>query len=232
LRAGLAISRYINSGHICTAPDHILVWPEVKDEFVHEVGEAIREFYGDDPKQSPDYGRVINDRNFERLTGFLGSGTIAFGGQTDPEQRYIAPTVLTDVSVDSPIMPDEVFGPILPVLEIDSVAKVIDWVNSHPRPLGLYIFAEDDDVAEQILDATESGDACVNDCSIQPLIPELPFGRGRELRDGQIPRPVRLRGIHQRPRRALPRRQARPRRQVPPYSEHERMHGIIGKLMP
>jgi aldehyde dehydrogenase (NAD+) len=106
----------------------------------------------------------------------LGSGTIAVGGQTDPAERYIAPTVLTDVSVDSPIMQDEVFGPVLPVLEIDSVEKVIDWVNSHPRPLELYIFAEDDEVSERILEATESGDACVNDCSIQPLIPELPFG--------------------------------------------------------
>jgi len=84
--------------------------------------------------------------------------------------------VLTDVSPDSPIMQDEVFGPILPVLEIDSVGAVIDWVNSHPRPLGLYIFTEHSEVSEQILDATESGDACVNDCSIQPLIPELPFG--------------------------------------------------------
>lgn len=140
--------------------------------------------------------------------------------------------MLTDVPVDSPIMQDEVFGPILPVLEIDSVAKVIDWVNSHPRPLGLYIFAEDDEVSGQILDATESGDACVNDCSIQPLIPELPFGGVGNSGDGQIPRPVRLRGIHQRPRRALPRRETRPQRQIPPYSEHEPMNGIIQKLMP
>lgn len=172
----IAFSRYVNSGHICTAPDHVLVWPEVKDEFVGYVQEAIREFYGDDPKQSPDYGRVINRKNFDRLVAFMGSGTIAAGGESDPDELYIAPTVLVDVAVDSPIMQDEVFGPILPILEIDSVEAVIDWVNEHPQPLGLYVFADDEDVAEQILEATNSGDACVNDCSIHPMIPELPFG--------------------------------------------------------
>ena len=228
----IAFSRYINSGHICTAPDHVLVWPEVKDEFVHEVGEAIREFYGDDPKQSPDYGRVINDRNFERLAGFLGSGTIAFGGQTDPAERYIAPTVLTDVSVDSPIMQDEVFGPILPVLEIDSVAKVIDWVNSHPRPLGLYIFAEDDEIAEQILDATESGDACVNDCSIQPLIPELPFGGVGNSGMGKYHGRYGFEAFTNARGVLYHGAKLDPSVKYPPYSEHKRMHRLIGKLMP
>jgi aldehyde dehydrogenase (NAD+) len=108
--------------------------------------------------------------------GLLGSGRVAVGGQSDTADRYIAPTVLVDVSPDSPIMQDEVFGPILPVLEIESVEAVIEWVNSRPRPLGLYVFAEDLDVAERILNATESGDAAINDCTIQPLVPELPFG--------------------------------------------------------
>jgi aldehyde dehydrogenase (NAD+) len=174
----IAFGRFVNSGHICTAPDHVLVWPEVKDELVAELKQAITEFYGEDPKESPDYGRVINKGNFDRLAAFLGAenGTIAHGGETDPDERFIAPTVLVDVPVDSPIMQDEVFGPILPVLEIESIDEVIDWVNEHPRPLGLYVFAEEEDVAERILDATNSGDACVNDCSIHPLVPELPFG--------------------------------------------------------
>jgi len=174
----IAFSRFINSGHICTAPDHVLVWPEVKDELVSELKQAITDFYGEDPKASPDYGRVVNRRNFDRLASFLeeGNGTIAAGGESDPDELYIAPTVLVDVPVDSPIMQDEVFGPILPVLEIDSVEAVIDWVNERPRPLGLYVFAEDEDVAERILEATNSGDACVNDCSVHPLVPELPFG--------------------------------------------------------
>src|SRR5262252_5859531 len=172
----IAYGRYINSGHICTAPDHVLVWPEIKEAFVRHMADAIREFYGDDPKRSPDYGRVINRRNFDRLLGLLGSGKVAVGGHTDVEERYIAPTVLVDVSPDSPIMQEEVFGPILPVLEISSVEAVVEWVNQRPRPLGLYVFAEDLDVAERIIEATESGDAAINDCAIHPLIPELPFG--------------------------------------------------------
>ena len=172
----IAYGRFINSGHTGTAPDHVLVWPEAKDELVGHLKDAITEFYGDDPKQSPDYGRVINRRNFDRLAAFMDSGTIAAGGETDPDELYIAPTVLVDVPVDSPIMQEEVFGPILPVLEIDSVEAVIDWVNERPSPLGLYIFSRDDEVVERILGATNSGDACVNDCSVHPLIPELPYG--------------------------------------------------------
>jgi aldehyde dehydrogenase (NAD+) len=172
----IAYGRFLNSGHICTAPDHVLVWPEVKDELVAELKKTLQEWYGGDPKESPDYGRIINRRNFDRLAGFLGSGTIAVGGETDADELYIAPTVLVDVPVDSPIMQDEVFGPILPILEIDSVENVIDWVNERPRPLGLYVFSGDDDVVERIFEATDSGDACVNDCAVHPLIPELPFG--------------------------------------------------------
>jgi aldehyde dehydrogenase (NAD+) len=172
----IAYGRYMNSGHICTAPDHVLVWPDVKDAFVAQLVKTIRKFYGDEPKLSPDYGRVINDRNFDRLVGLLSSGKLVVGGQTDATERYIAPTVLVDVSPDSPIMQEEVFGPILPVLEIASVEAVIEWVNSRPRPLGLYVFAEDLAVAERILDATESGDAVINDCTIHPLLPEFPFG--------------------------------------------------------
>lgn len=172
----IAYGRYSNSGHICTAPDHVLVWPEVKDAFVQKLAETIREFYGDDPILSPDYGRVINRRSFDRLVALLASGKAAVGGQSDPTELYIAPTVLVDVSPESPIMQEEVFGPILPVLEISSIDAVIDWVNGLPSPLGLYVFAEDLAVAERILDATESGDAVVNDCALQPLVPELPFG--------------------------------------------------------
>jgi aldehyde dehydrogenase (NAD+) len=172
----IAYGRFMNSGHICTAPDHVLVWPEVKDEFVRHLTESIHEFYGDNPKTSPDYGRVINRRNFDRLVKFFGSGRIVVGGQSDPSELYIAPTVLVDVSLDSPIMQEEVFGPILPVLEIESVEAVIKWVNDRPSPLGLYVFAEDHEVVERILHATSSGDAEVNDCAIHPLFPELPFG--------------------------------------------------------
>jgi acyl-CoA reductase-like NAD-dependent aldehyde dehydrogenase len=172
----IAHGRFVNSGQICTAPDHVLVWPDVKDELVEHLVQTVHEFYGDDPQQSPDYGRVVNRKATERLAGLLASGRAVVGGRADPDDRYIAPTVLVDVAWDSPIMKEEIFGPILPVLEVDSVQAVIDWVNGHPAPLGLYIFAEDDDVVDEILSRTSSGDAVVNDCSLHPLIPELPFG--------------------------------------------------------
>jgi aldehyde dehydrogenase (NAD+) len=106
----------------------------------------------------------------------LDSGTVVVGGHADLDDLYIAPTVLVDVAWDSPIMQEEVFSPILPILEIRSVQGVIDWVNRNPHPLGLYVFAQDNHVVDQILSMTESGDAVVNDCSLHPLVPEVPFG--------------------------------------------------------
>jgi acyl-CoA reductase-like NAD-dependent aldehyde dehydrogenase len=228
----IAYGRYLNSGHICTAPDYVLVWPEVKDDFVRHLAQTIREFYGADPQQSPDYGRVINRKNFDRLVALLDSGTVAVGGQTDPDDLYIAPTVLVDVSPDSPIMQDEVFGPILPVLEIDSVEAVIAWVNRRPRPLGLYVFAEDLDVAERILDATESGDAAINDCTIHPLVPELPFGgvgnsgMGKYHGRWGFEAFTNARGVLYHSARIDP------GVRYPPYSQHTFERRIESKLMP
>jgi len=227
----IAFGRFVNSGHICTAPDHVLVWPEVKDELVAELKQAIRDFYGEDPKQSPDYGRVINRKNFDRLAGLIGSGTVAAGGQTDPDELYIAPTVLVDVPVDSPIMQEEVFGPILPVLAIGSVEAVIDWVNERPRPLGLYVFTEEEDVAERILEATNSGDACVNDCSVHPLVPELPFGgvgnsgMGKYHGRWGFEAFTNARGVlYHSPR-------LDPGVKYPPYAEHNREREVMEKLL-
>jgi hypothetical protein len=138
--------------------------------------EAILHFYGDEPQKSPDYGRIVSARHFDRLTALLASGTIYHGGQHDRADKFIAPTVLVNVSPDSPVMQEEIFGPILPVLEVENVQQVIDFVNARPSPHGLYAFAEDQHVAAQILDSTTSGDAAVNDCTIQPIIPDLPFG--------------------------------------------------------
>lgn len=227
----IAFGRFANSGHICTAPDHVLVWPEVKDELVAHLQETIHDFYGDDPKTSPDYGRVINRRTFDRLAGLIGSGTVVAGGETDAEELYIAPTVLTDVPVDSPIMQDEVFGPILPVLEIDSVDAVVDWVNERPDPLGLYVFSEDDSVAEQILERTSSGDACVNDCSVHPLVQQLPFGgvgnsgMGKYHGHWGFEAFTNARGVlyHS----AL----LDPGVKYPPYSEHTLEREVVQKLM-
>jgi aldehyde dehydrogenase (NAD+) len=168
--------RWNNAGQTCTATDYVLVFKDVARQFLGHLKETVLHFYGNDPQQSPDYGRIVSTHHFDRLVGLLGSGTIYHGGQHDRADKFIAPTVLVNVSPDSPVMQEEIFGPILPVLEVDSVQQVIDFVNARPSPLGLYLFAEDQRVTEQILNATTSGDAAVNDCTVQPLIHDLPFG--------------------------------------------------------
>jgi acyl-CoA reductase-like NAD-dependent aldehyde dehydrogenase len=172
----IAHGRWNNAGQTCTAPDYVLVFKDVAGPFLEQLKEAVLEFYGDDPQKSPDYGRIVNSHHFDRLTDLLASGTIVFGGRHDRSDRFIAPTVLVNVSPESPVMQEEIFGPILPVLEVDNVQEVIDFVNARPSPLGLYLFAEDQRVAQLILDSTTSGDAAVNDCTVQPIIHDLPFG--------------------------------------------------------
>jgi aldehyde dehydrogenase (NAD+) len=172
----IAHGRWNNAGQTCTAPDYVLVASNVLGSFLEQLRETMTEFYGEDPQKSADYGRIINLHHFDRLTGLLASGHIYHGGQYDRADRYIAPTVLVNVSPDSPAMLEEVFGPILPVIEVGNVQEVIDFINARPSPLGLYVFAEDQTVAEHILDSTASGDAVVNDCTLHPIIHDLPFG--------------------------------------------------------
>ncbi len=144
---------------------------------MEQLTETVIQFYGEDPQKSADYGRIINLHHFDRLVGLLESGgDIYHGGQNDRADRYIAPTVLVNVSPDSPAMQEEIFGPILPVLEVRTVQEAIDFINARPSPLGLYVFARDQAVAEQILDSTASGGAAVNDCTLQPIVHDLPFG--------------------------------------------------------
>ena len=172
----IAFGRWGNAGQTCTAPDYVLVFKDVAEPFLCHLKEAVLEFYGDDPQSSPDYSRIVNVHHFDRLTALLGSGAIYHGGQHDRDDRFIAPTVLVNVPADSPVMQEEIFGPILPVLEVGSVQEAIHFVNARPSPLGLYVFSENGLVTEQILDATLSGDAAVNDCTVQPIIHDLPFG--------------------------------------------------------
>ncbi len=172
----IAQGRWTNAGQTCTAPDYVLVFKDVVRPFLEQLKQALIQFYGEDPQKSPDYGRIVNERHFDRLAALLSSGTIYHGGHHDRGDRYIAPTVLVNVSPDSPVMQEEIFGPILPVLQVASVQEVIDFINSRPSPLGLYVFSEDQHAVEQILDRAPSGDAAVNDCTIQPIVHDLPFG--------------------------------------------------------
>jgi len=172
----IAHGRWLNAGQTCTAPDYALVAREVAPDFLGHLKAAILDFYGADPQKSPDYGRIVNARHFDRVKALLGSGTIFHGGQCDRDDLFVAPTVLTDVPPDAAVLRDEIFGPILPVLTVDGAEQAIRYVNARPHPLGLYVFARDRSVADRIFAETASGDAVFNDCAVHPIVRELPFG--------------------------------------------------------
>jgi aldehyde dehydrogenase (NAD+) len=172
----IAWGKWSNAGQTCVAPDYVLAHADIHDELLAKLSLTIREFYGEDPQQSPDYGRVVNTRHHKRLTSLLASGTPVAGGDHDINDRYIAPTVLRDVEPDSAIMQQEVFGPILPVLPIKNIDQAIDFVNDRPKPLALYIFSEDKVVQRRVIQETTSGGATVNHTWMHMAVTELPFG--------------------------------------------------------
>ncbi|MEM6255786.1 MAG: aldehyde dehydrogenase [Cyanobacteria bacterium P01_D01_bin.156] len=172
----IAWGKFINAGQTCIAPDYLLVDRTIKDAFLPKLTEAIGEFFGDDPAQSADLSRIINQRQFERLTGLLDSGTVLLGGQTDASTRYIAPTILDNVTWDADVMQDEIFGPILPVLTYEHLDEAIDCINARPKPLALYLFSRDRTKQQQVLTATSSGGVCLNDTVLHIGVPDLPFG--------------------------------------------------------
>jgi aldehyde dehydrogenase (NAD+) len=172
----IAWGKFVNAGQTCVAPDYLLVDESVHDKFLDKLSEAIGEFYGPDPQASGDYARIVNERHHDRLCKLMDSGDVVVGGKTDRANRYIAPTVLRGVSEDSPAMQDEIFGPILPVFSVKSLDEAIDFVNRRDKPLALYVFSKDKQVAERVLTSTSSGGVCVNDCLSHLVPPELPFG--------------------------------------------------------
>jgi aldehyde dehydrogenase (NAD+) len=172
----VAWGKFLNAGQTCIAPDYVLVTRTVADRFVEELRRSIFDFYGADPKTSPDYARIVDDRHCTRLVGLLDSGTIAVGGEHDESTRYVAPTVLRDVAPNSPAMLDEIFGPILPVITVETVDDAVTFVNERDKPLALYVFSRSSAVQQQILSQTSSGGVCVNATMYHLAVPGLPFG--------------------------------------------------------
>lgn len=168
--------RFFNAGQTCVAPDYVLVHESLEQPLLERLKAVITEFYGEDPQRSPDYARIINTRHFERLSKLLTSGEVVTGGQTDAAQRYIAPTVLRGITGDEPVMADEIFGPILPVLKVANVDEAIRFVNQRPKPLALYIFTKDKTTSDRVVERTSSGGVCINDVISHMLPPDLPFG--------------------------------------------------------
>ncbi|MGI9603486.1 MAG: aldehyde dehydrogenase family protein [Acidimicrobiales bacterium] len=174
----LAWGKFLNAGQTCIAPDYILVPAGKRDALVEAIETSVREFYGPDARTSADYARIVNERHLQRLTGLLDgeSGTVAFGSETDADDKYLAPTVVIDPDVDSPIMQQEIFGPILPIVTIDDTDEAIAFINERPKPLALYVFSSDDDTTDHIINQTSSGGVCVNHVILHIAPPELPFG--------------------------------------------------------
>jgi aldehyde dehydrogenase (NAD+) len=172
----IVYGKFFNAGQMCTAPDYVLVHDRVHDGLINRMVSTIREFYGDDPKQSPDFGRIINERHHARLTRLLGDTDVVTGGETDVSDRYVAPTILKNVGEDDAVMQEEIFGPILPVISIPSVESAIGFVNRHAKPLALYVFARDVKVQDRVLAGTSAGGTTVNHIWLHLGVPQLPFG--------------------------------------------------------
>jgi len=172
----VAWGKFFNAGQTCVAPDYVLVEDSIEAEFLEHLRGAIAAFYGEDPRASPDYARIVSDRHFERLTGFFGDGEVVTGGESAADERYIAPTVLREVPPAAPVMGEEIFGPVLPVLRVPGVDAAVEFVNDRPKPLALYVFTSTSDVADRVLGRTSSGGACVNDVVAHLTVPDLPFG--------------------------------------------------------
>jgi aldehyde dehydrogenase (NAD+) len=172
----VAWGKFLNAGQTCIAPDYVLVARGLEDRFVELVRRSVFDFYGNEPKDSPDYARIVNDSHYQRLVGLLESGTAAVGGDHDDATRYIAPTVLRDVMPESPVMQEEIFGPLLPVVSVNDAGEAIAFINGREKPLALYVFAQDGAVATRVLDETSSGGAAVNATMFHVAVPGLPFG--------------------------------------------------------
>ena len=172
----IAWGKWLNAGQTCVAPDYVMVHESVHQEFIDGLRDAIGSFYGDDPRSSVDYGRIVTHRHFERLRSLMSGGTPVIGGDSNADEKYISPTVLGNVDMDSQLMREEIFGPLLPVIPVKSVDTAIAHVNANPHPLALYVFAEKKSVVDAVLARTTAGGVTVNGTLMHLTSPHLPFG--------------------------------------------------------
>lgn len=168
--------KFLNAGQTCIAPDYLLVHEDVKVELLKELIAAIESFYGKHPHRHPDFTRIVNRNHFERLTEYLKNGEIVYGGIADEKHLTISPTILDGVSWDDPIMQDEIFGPILPVLTFTQIEEVKKEIAHAPNPLALYLFTENEQTQEWAIDNISFGGGCINDTLMHIANPNLPMG--------------------------------------------------------
>lgn len=171
-------AKFFNAGQSCVAPDYVLCSPATRDAMIPALREALREFYTQEPQSCPDFSRIVSQRHWSRLTQLLqkSSGKVVIGGGSDQQDKYFAPTVVVDVGEDDALMQDEIFGPILPIIAVESLEEAIEFVNRQEKPLALYAYSDESSVVQTVLEKTSSGGFCSNDGIIHMCLPTLPFG--------------------------------------------------------
>lgn len=172
----ICFGKFSNAGQTCVAPDYLLVHKNISQNLISELKKNILSFYGSNPKQSNDFGKIINMKHFERLKLLLQNQNIIFGGDLDSTNLFISPTLILNPNLDSNLMNEEIFGPILPIIEYSNLNKIISFINSKEKPLALYLFSTEDDIKNKILNNTSSGGVCINDTLIHITTNYLPFG--------------------------------------------------------
>jgi aldehyde dehydrogenase (NAD+) len=172
----IVYGKFVNAGQTCVAPDYVLVHEQVHDALVNRLVSTIREFYGDEPKESSDFARIINRQHYARLTGLLEGADIVVGGETNASDLYIAPTIVKNVREHDELMQEEIFGPILPVISVRDIDDALALINRGEKPLALYLFTSDSQVEGRVLGATSAGGTTINHVWLHFGVPELPFG--------------------------------------------------------
>lgn len=168
--------KFINAGQTCIAPDYVLIQKDMKNKFVGYLKDEITAAYGSNPKESPDYARIVNSKNWSRLESMIEPDKVVFGGQTDAESCYIAPTLIEETNLDSLIMKDEIFGPLLPILSYESEADLHVIISKYEKPLSLYVFTTNNSFAKKIIQTYSFGGGCINDTVVHFSNKRLPFG--------------------------------------------------------
>jgi aldehyde dehydrogenase (NAD+) len=172
----IAWGKFLNAGQTCVAPDYLIVQESVKNQFVRLIAESLRNFYGEDPAHSPDYPRMLNKKRFDAVTKFLNNGRILLGGQTNEADKYIAPTLLDNITPEDPVMQEEIFGPVLPILTYRHLTEVPQIIAHQPYPLALYLFTTSSANEKYIMNTVRFGGGCVNDTVLHLANPAIPFG--------------------------------------------------------
>ncbi|MCB0738854.1 MAG: aldehyde dehydrogenase family protein, partial [Bacteroidetes bacterium] len=168
--------KFYNAGQTCIAPDYVLAHKSIIDPLLKEMQVAIAHFFGKNAHESDSYGRIINDRQFNRLKDLLNSGQLFLGGETDAETRFIAPTILTGVTLNSPIMQEEIFGPILPVIAYSDSSEIELIISKNPNPLALYVFSKNKKFHQELINKISFGGGAINNTLVQYASTEIPFG--------------------------------------------------------